>query len=276
MRLRRRLQRKRFSSDGEALDDKKRLFRVQGEIGPLAWQGRYDYDKSEQFDDGDQSPFTGDRGRTAKTLWAIHMDWHPHIKYLSPLTKCLLLGDYDGMMALIGEKKGDELRRLLESRETYFKVPALFHVVRGVMARNKGESERGMQEWGWGMEEKKYSYGGCFMKLLEVGANIHARDFLGDTLLFHCVRGWGQGCPETHIMAEILLLRGLDVNSVNRLGETALGIPIMNRDLDAIKLPLSYNIDPGIEDSEKCSAQKMAEGDNKIQGLISQKAKLVA
>ena len=75
----------------EKLDDKKRLFRVQNEIGPVAWQGRYDYDKSEQFDDGDQSPLTGDRGRDAKTLWAIHMDWHPHIKYLSPLTKCLLL-----------------------------------------------------------------------------------------------------------------------------------------------------------------------------------------
>ena len=269
---------------GEALDDKKRLFRVQGEIGPLAWQGRYDYDKSEQFDDGDQSPFTGDGGRDAKTLWAIRMDWHPHIKYLSPLTKCLLLGDYDGMMDLIGDKKGEELRRLLESRETYFKVPALFHVVWGVMARNSGESERGMQEWGWGMEEKKYSYGGCFMKLLELGANIHARDFLGDTLLFHCVRGWGEGCPETHIMAEILLLRGLlnpslrglDVNSVNRLGETALGIPIMNRDLDAIKLLLSYGINTSIKDQDNWSAQKMAIGDPRIQKLISEQSKLVA
>ena len=112
----------------------------------------------------------GCSGSSARlVLWhgrAIFMDWHPHIKYLSPLTKCLLLGDYEGMMDLIGEKKGDELQRLLESRETYFKVPPLFHVVRGVMARNRGESERGMQECGWGMEEKKYSYRGCFMKLL--------------------------------------------------------------------------------------------------------------
>lgn len=255
----------------EALDDKKRLFRVQGEIGPLAWQGRYDYDMSEQFDDGDQTPLRGDRGRDAKTLWAIFMDWHPHIKYLSPLTKCLLKGDYEGMMALIGEKKGFKLKKLLESRETYFKVPALFHVVRGVMARNSGESEKG-----WGMKEKRYSYGGCFMKLLELGADIHARDFLGDTLLFHCVRGWGQGCPETHIMAEILLQKGLNVNSVNRLGETALGIPIMNRDLDAIKLLLSYGIDTSIKDHTNWSAQQMAVGDSKIQKLISEQSKLVA
>ena len=80
------------------------------------------------------------------------------------------------------------------------------------------------------------------MKLLELGANIHARDVLGATLLFHCVRGWGKGCPETHIMAEILLQNGLDVNSVNRKGETALGIPIMNRDLDAIKFPTTLTL----------------------------------
>ena len=69
------------------------------------------------------------------------MDWHPHINYLSPLTKCLLLGDYEGMMNLIGDKKGEDLRKLLESRETFLKVPALFHVVRGVIARGSGESE---------------------------------------------------------------------------------------------------------------------------------------
>ena len=259
-------------SFAKALDDKKRLFRVQREIGPLAWQGRYDYDKTEQFDDGDQSALTGDRGRDAKTLWAIAMDWHPNINYLSPLTKCLLLGDYEGMMNLIGEKKGDELQRLLESRDTFFKVPALFHVVRGVAARHSGESLQG-----WKMRERRYTYGGCFMKLLELGANIHARDFLGDTLLFHCVRGWGKGCPETHIMAEILLQRGLDVNSVNRLGETALSIPIMNRDLDAIKLLLSYGIDTSIKDfGSKWSTQQMAMGDSKIQKLISEQSKLVA
>ena len=103
---------------------------------------------SEQFDDGDQSPLTGDRGRDAKRLWAIPMDWHPNIEYLSPFTKCLLLGDYDGMMDLIGERKGDELKILLE---TYFRVPALFHLVRAVSARNSGERERG---WGLGNDGK--------------------------------------------------------------------------------------------------------------------------
>ena len=95
------------------------LNRLQNEIGPLAWQGIYHYDTSEQFDDGDQTPLTGDRATDAKRLWAIPMDWHPNIEYLSPFTKCHLLGDYDGMMDLVGDKKGDELKRLLENGETY-------------------------------------------------------------------------------------------------------------------------------------------------------------
>ena len=95
----------------------------------------YNFVRSEQFDgDGDQSPLSGDRAADAKRLWEIPMDWHPNIEYLSPFTKCLLFGDYDGMMGLIGDKKGDELKRLLENRETYFRVPALFHLVRGVSA----------------------------------------------------------------------------------------------------------------------------------------------
>ena len=77
-------------------------------------------------------------------------------------------------------------------------------------------------------------------------------------------------------MAEILLQKGLDVNSVNRLGETALGIPIVNRDLDAIKLLLSYGIDTSIKDHHNMSAQQMACGDSKIQKLISEQSTLVA
>ena len=51
----------------------------------------------------------------------------------------------------------------------------------------------------------------------------------------------------------------------------------MNRDLDAIKLLLSYGIDTSIKDFQHgWSAQQMAVKDNKIQKLISKQAKLVA
>ena len=174
-------------------------------------------------------------------------------------------------MNLIGDKKGEELRKLLESRETFLKVPALFHVVRGVIARNSGESEK---EWGIPKEEKRYTHGACFMKLLELGANIHARDVLGDTLLFHCVRN--KGGPETHVMAEILLEQGLDVNSVNRRGETALGIPIHNQDFAAMKLLLSHDIDIYIKDLDNHSAWMMTVLNPKFQVMHCKQAKLVA
>ena len=255
--------------------DLEMMYKIQREAMALAWHGMYDYDRSPRLDDGDQTSLRGNR--TAKYLWGVAMDWHPKIGYLSPFTKCLLLGDYNKMIELIGDKTGEELRALLEYRETYFRVPALFHVVRGLMARYNRESLSA-----WGVKEPSYSYGACFMKLLELGANIQAKDFLGANLLFHCVRRWGTWgkgqplCPETQILAEILIKRGLDVNSTNRLGETALGIAIMNRDLDAIKLFLSHNIDLGIKDGDGWSAQQMAMGDMRIQKLISQQSLLVA
>ena len=255
--------------------DLEMMYKIQREAMALAWDGKYDYDRSPRLDDGDQTSLRGDR--TAKYLWGVAMDWHPKIGYLSPFTKCLLLGDYNKMIELVGDKTGEELRALLECRETYFRVPALFHVVRGLMARYSRESLSA-----WGVKEPSYSYGACFMKLLELGANIQAKDFLGANLLFHCVRRWGTWgkgqplCPETQILAEILIKWGLDVNSTNRLGETALGIAIMNRDLDAIKLFLSHNIDLGIKDGDGWSAQQMAMGDMRIQKLISKQSLLVA
>ena len=262
--------------------EKRKLDRIRdvteykNEIGPQAKKGRYSYDMSEQYDDGDQTPITVESPRSwneryLKGLWGTNMDWHPHIKYLSPLTKCLLLGDYEGMMNLIGDKKGEDLRKLLESRETFLKVPALFHVVRGVIARGSGESEK---EWGIPKEETRYTHGACFMKLLELGANIHARDVLGNTLLFNCVRL--HGGAETHVMAEILLERGLDVNSVNRRGETALGTPIQCRDFKAIELLLSHDIDTTIKDLNNVSARVMTMNDPKFQVLFCKQAKLVA
>jgi len=174
-------------------------------------------------------------------------------------------------MDLIGDKKGNGLKKMLESQGTFLKVPALFHVVRVVIARNSGESER---EWGISKEEKRYTHGASFIKLLELGANIHARDVVGNTLLFNCVRA--KGCPETHVMAEILLQRGLDVNSVNRRGETALGTPIQFRDFKAIELLLSYGIDITIKDLNNVSARVMTMNDPKFRVLACKQAKLEA
>ena len=178
------------------------------------------------------------------------------------------------MMKLIGDKQGEELKKLLESRDTYLKVPAIFHVVRGVLARNSGESE---QHWGIRREEKRYSHCTCFMKLLQLGVNVNARTVLGDTLLFYCVSGKGRGCPEALLMGEILLQHGLNVNSVNRLGETALWTPIQENNLDAVKVLVAHGIDITIKDNlHSWTAALMAANNTKIQKLFSEQTKLVA
>ena len=258
------------------LEIMEKQFKLQNEIFPLAKTGIYDYDRSEQLDDGDQSPFTDEEeALLLKVTCVTFMDWHPYIPYLSPLSKCLLLGDYEGMMSLIGDKQGEELQKLLESRDTYLKVPAIFHLVRGVLARNSGESEL---DWGVRKEERSYSHCSCFMKLLELGVDVNARTVLGDTLLFYCVGGKGRGCPpEALLMGEILLQHGLNVNAVNRLGETALWTPIQENNLDAIKLLVAHGIDITIKDNlQSWSAALMAANDTKIQKLFSEQTKLVA
>ena len=97
--------------------------------GSLAWKGLYPYDRAEQFDDGDQSPLGQEEGDKLKQLWCIDMDCNPYVPYLSQFTKCLLFGDYKGMMHIVGDTPGSDLTKLFESRETFHKVPALFHVV---------------------------------------------------------------------------------------------------------------------------------------------------
>jgi len=224
-----------------AVEILEKQFKLQNEVVPLARMGIYQYDRSEQLDNGDQSPFVEEEEALLfKAICVTYMDWQPYISYLSPLSKCLLLGDYEGMMKLIGDKQGEELEKLLESHDTYLKVPATFHVVRGVLARNSGESE---QHWGIRREEKRYSHCICFIKLLQLGVNINARTVLGDTLLFYCVSRKGRGCPEALLMGEILLKHGLNVNSVNRLGETALLTTIQENNLDAVKLLVAHDID---------------------------------
>ena len=254
----------------------RKQLKLRNKIGPLARQGIYRYDRSEQFDDGDQSPLSHDEASRLKALCATSMDWYPDISYLSPLSKCLMLGDYEGMMDLIGEKQGEELRKLLESRDTYLKVPAIFHVVRGVLARHSGESE-----WNWGVatEEKRYTHGICFMKLLELGVNVNARTVVGDTLLFLCVLcdGSGRACDEALIMAEILLQRGLNVNERNRVGETALFNAYNDDNVKAIKLLLAHGIDISIaEHVDDYSVAYLAREDPGIQRLFSEQTQLMA
>ena len=85
-------------------------------------------------------------------------------------------------------------------------------------------------------------------KLIELGANINAKDVAGYTPLHHCVT-----CSSNSItlsMARQLLKAGADPNIQNRFGCTALFEPVMTANLEAVELLLEFGADPEIQDYE--------------------------
>ena len=79
---------------------------------------------------------------------------------------------------------------------------------------------------------KKMEHVKILLKLIEMGANVNAKDISGATPLHHCLTSYGN--ETTLIMAEILLKNGVDPNVQNRFGcsplfECCLNIENMQR-----------------------------------------------
>ena len=58
----------------------------------------------ESYDDGDQSPLSGERAQFLRNQWASGMDYAPYepmFRYLSPWLKVLYCGDYDSMVKML-------------------------------------------------------------------------------------------------------------------------------------------------------------------------------
>ena len=90
-------------------------------------------------------------------------------------------------------------------------------------------------------------------KLIELGANIHAKDVAGYTPLHHCLTGMGNSI--TRSMARELLQAGADPNAQNRFGNTPLMEPVQGFDLENIKLLLEFGADPDIDDNDGVSCR---------------------
>ena len=57
------------------------------------------------YDEGDQSPLSGEASQLLRYQWASSMDYQPHnplFFYLSKWLRTLYCGDYEGMMTIIG------------------------------------------------------------------------------------------------------------------------------------------------------------------------------
>jgi len=207
--------------------------------------------KGVKFGDGDQSQLKGDKAQVLRNQWGGGMDYnpaHPDNSHLSAWLRSLWRGDYEAVMSYIkGEKQ--EVTHLMEVRESLLNVSAVFHVIIGARTLcGHNPLFRGVQQAARRRMEVKNEHQKILTKLIELGANIHAKDIAGYTPLHHCLTSYSN--PTTLAMARQLLKAGADPNMQNRFGCTPLFEPVMAASLDAVKLLLEFGADPDIKEND--------------------------
>ena len=205
-----------------------------------------------RMDDGDQSKLRGDKAQVLRNQWGGGMDYnpahaHPGNSHLSPWLRALWRGDYHAVMQFLNGLEEHEVRNMLEVRESMLNVSAVFHVIIGARTLcGKNPLFRDIQIAARRMMEIKNEHQKILSKLLELGANIHAKDIAGYTPLHHCLTSYSN--PTTVSMGKQLLVSGADPNLQNRFGCTALFEPVMAANFDAVQLLLEFGCDPDIKE----------------------------
>jgi len=176
---------------------------------------------------------------------------------MSAWMKTLFFGDYDtfqgeAMKMLWSDLQTEEdAKKLIEKRETRMNITSIFLVIIGARCLESSLPElRAMQD------ASQNGHIGILKELLNMGANLQAKDIAGQTPLHHCLTAFGNNT--TLQMAELLLIAGADPNLQNRFGSTPLPECIMASKIDAIKLLLKFGTKPEIQDYDGTSALDMA------------------
>jgi len=150
------------------------------------------------------------------------------------------------MMTIIKNTRKDAIPQLVEKRESLLNIGPIFHVINGAKML-KGDSEE-HAELRDNLNKGKYDHMACFLKLLELGVNIKAKDVLGCTPLHHCVTKFSN--HETINMAKILIKNGANVNEQDRGGSTPLMEPTSLGKLDVVEMLVKHGADPSILDND--------------------------
>ena len=202
-----------------------------------------------RLDDGDQSMLKGEKAQALRNQCSKGYNPADPDNDLSGWLRALWVGDYEAVMSFIDMVKEEEVSKLLEARETLLNVSAVFHVIIGARTLcGKNPLFRDIQLAASRMMEVKNEHQQILTKLLELGANIHAKDIAGYTPLHHCLTSYSN--PTTMSMARQLLKAGADPNLQNRFGCTPLFEPVMAANLDAVKLLLEFGADPDIKEND--------------------------
>jgi len=214
------------------------------------------------YEEGDQTPLSGDSKQLLRMKWARWMDYGPY-RASDPFfqstawAKAIFAGDYDGFIKILAGKTCEEISKLLNMRESLMNFCAVFHVVQGALLICSTDQElREVNLLCRTNLNVRNEHVRILRKLISLGVDVNVRDVAGFTPLHHCVIRIGNDV--TLEMAEILIQAGAKVDAKNRMGETPLLESTMYNKLDFISLLLKHGATPSIEDNDGHSAQELA------------------
>ena len=211
------------------------------------------------YEDSDQTPLQGDELQFLKFQWSSGMDCNPispENDHLSGWLRALWWGDFPLVMSFIDRVRKDQVSKLLENRESLMNMSAVFHVIEGARTfRGDGDRMKDHRIAANMIKEVKEGHEKILKKLIELGANIHAKDVAGYTPLHHCLTSVGNSVTLT--MARELLRAGADPNTQNRFGCTPLVEPVTNKNMEQINLLLEFGADHDIKDNDGISIRTL-------------------
>ena len=229
----------------------------------------------ESYDDGDQSPLSGDAAQFLRNQWAKGMDyapWEPMFSYISPWLKAVFSGDFDSVVKMLEGKSEAEIKRMIAKRETLMNVSAIFHVIVG--ARTFAESHPKLEEIQKLCRRHlnvRNEHLKILEKLLSLGADVNIRDVAGFTPLHCCAQFHGN--KTTTRMAGILIKAGANIDAQNRFGATPLLDATLCNHYDMVKVLSESGADFFIKDNDGSSPFSVSNVNLKTSKIFSEEMK---
>ena len=136
--------------------------------------------------------------------------------------------------------KAQDKYKLMEKRETLMRFNALVCVVQGARLSDNKSADNNVDRMG------------TLQLLIKEGANIHAKDVAGYSVIFHCFTV-SANLTETRKLGIELMRVGADPNMQNRFGCTPLHENFFEENYENLEILVEHGADPSIEDNDGIS-----------------------